>query len=378
VSGSALAYAESDDGIKWRKPALGILSFNGSKENNLVSPYQSGGSVFYDEHGLEAERFKTLHFGKLPEEPAASGGTSDAKYGLYGLSSPDGHHWTKHPKPLVRYFADTVNVAGWDPLLKRYVGFFRHHFSGRTISRAETEDFWNWPTPEPLLYAGPLDSPADDYYTSCYTCYPGQPSLRLLFPAIYHHDTDAVDVRLGSSRDGRVFQLNSYTPILRAGGSGESDGSLYANPNLIQLPDGRLALPCDAYSTTHNEAFYKNFYGDYGTPAAVTWALWKDGRLAGIQAEEHGEFTMNATPFSGSDIEINARTGRAGSAELELRERGKPVPGFSFADAVPFGGDSVWEKYRWKNGATPAKLKGKYLELSFRLRSAKIFACRFV
>ena len=33
---SMTAYAESDDGIHWRKPSLGIIEFQGSKENNLV------------------------------------------------------------------------------------------------------------------------------------------------------------------------------------------------------------------------------------------------------------------------------------------------------------------------------------------------------
>ena len=30
------AYAESDDGIHWRKPSLGLHEFNGSKANNIV------------------------------------------------------------------------------------------------------------------------------------------------------------------------------------------------------------------------------------------------------------------------------------------------------------------------------------------------------
>ena len=29
-------YAESKDGVNWRKPKLGIVEYNGSRENNLV------------------------------------------------------------------------------------------------------------------------------------------------------------------------------------------------------------------------------------------------------------------------------------------------------------------------------------------------------
>jgi hypothetical protein len=31
-----LCYAESDDGIHWRKPNLGLFEFNGSKDNNII------------------------------------------------------------------------------------------------------------------------------------------------------------------------------------------------------------------------------------------------------------------------------------------------------------------------------------------------------
>lgn len=378
LSGSALAYAESNDGITWTKPVQKVLSFQGSKENNLVSPYNNGGTVFRDDHGLPEERYKSFHFDELPKDTVAPNAGSMARYGLYGTTSPDGYRWKKNPKPLIRYFSDTVNIAGWDPLMQKYIGYFRHHLSGRTISRAETNDFWEWPAPQPFMYAGPLDGPAEDYYTNCYTTYPGEPSLRLLFPAIYHRDNDSVDVRLSVSRDGRAFQWVSYEPILKPGASGEWDGgSLYAHPDLVQLPDGRLALPYDAYNTTHNEIFFQNFYTDYKATSGIAWALWDDARLAGIQADEFGQFTTNSTIFDGKQIQLNARTMRAGSVEVELRERGKAVPGFSFDECVPQSGNSVWTNCQWKGQDSLANFRGKYLELAIRLRSAKIFALRF-
>ncbi len=378
LSGSALAYAESRDGWTWTKPSLGILNAVDTPENNLVSPFVNGGAVFRDDHGPASERYKAFHFDALPKSDDPGEKSTATRYGLYGFSSPDGYQWTRNPEPLIRYFSDTCNVAAWDPLLGKYVGYFRHHLSGRTISRAETDDFWNWPDPQPLLYAGPLDSPAEDYYTNSYTTYPGDPSLRLLFPAIYHRDHDGVDVRLAVSRDGRAFQWLSYEPVIQLGKAGDWDGgSLYANPNLVQLPDGRLALPFDALSLTHNEYFFENFYKDYPSQSGVAWALWKDGRLAGIEAVESGGFTTVAAPFDGRRIQLNARTARGGSVEVELREKGKPVPGFTLADALPFRGDELWADLHWKGREHLDSLRGKWLELAFRLRSAKVFAVRF-
>jgi len=55
----------------------------------------------------------------------------------------------------------------------------------------------------------------------------------------------------------------------------------------------------------------------------------------------HRKFTTQEAPFQGSHIEINARTTRGGEVDVELREHGKALEGFSFADCVPFNGDAV-------------------------------------
>ena len=379
VSGTALAYAESTDGEKWVKPSLKVLSYQGSLDNNLVCPFNNGGAIFRDDHGPPEERYKGFNFDKLPPDETEKDGKPKAQYGLYGVSSPDGYHWTKNPKPLVRYFADTTNIAAWDPLLKTYVGFFRNHLGGRSISRAETTDFWNWPEPQPLLHPGSMDSPSDDYYTNCYTTYPDDPSLRLIFPGIYHHDDDSVDIRLGVSRNGRVYQWVSMDPIIALGKPGEwASGSIYADPQLVHLPDGRLALPYGGFNTTHNEVWFQNFYGEYGVHGKFGWAMWKDGRLAGIEAAETGEFAMHSTGLTGTEIQINARTARAGAVQVELRQKGQPLKGFAFEDSLPFSGDEVWAACRWKGNPDLAALRGKTVEVRFRLRSAKIFACKFV
>lgn len=46
---TALAYAQSPDGLEWERPALGITEFKGSCKNNLLRLYAHGSSVIYDE-----------------------------------------------------------------------------------------------------------------------------------------------------------------------------------------------------------------------------------------------------------------------------------------------------------------------------------------
>ena len=47
----AICYAVSQDGIKWEKPELGLVEFNGSKQNNIVWRGPHGSGVFKDLRG---------------------------------------------------------------------------------------------------------------------------------------------------------------------------------------------------------------------------------------------------------------------------------------------------------------------------------------
>ena len=56
---SLVGYAESDDGITWRKPELGLTEFNGSKRNNLVKMLRGviTLSVIYDKEAPPEHRY---------------------------------------------------------------------------------------------------------------------------------------------------------------------------------------------------------------------------------------------------------------------------------------------------------------------------------
>ncbi|MCA9094766.1 MAG: hypothetical protein KDA68_14865, partial [Planctomycetaceae bacterium] len=95
--GQFCCYAESDDGIHWRKPKLGLHEFQGSKENNIVMVRQKVGeatsepgepAVFKDENpdAPADARYKAL----MP----ANRGPTDHRRGLLAFKSPDGLHWS--------------------------------------------------------------------------------------------------------------------------------------------------------------------------------------------------------------------------------------------------------------------------------------------
>ena len=112
---SAMCYAESDDGIHWRKPSLGIVEFEGSKDNNIVL---ADGPV----PGMRI--IAGLMAVTRDENPAAP---PEARYKAFCLSvkprgiapfqSADGIHWKPMTdKPIIVDGAfDNQNVVFWNP-----------------------------------------------------------------------------------------------------------------------------------------------------------------------------------------------------------------------------------------------------------------------
>jgi hypothetical protein len=187
-------------------------------------------------------------------------------------------------------------------------------------------------------------------------------------------------VRMAISSDGRGYNFVSHEPVLGPGAPGEWDcGQVYTQPSLVRLPDGRLALPYCGYSHTHNEGF-GNYYKDWpADPGGLAWAMWDDGRLAGVVADEVGDFHgSNTEALNGEVILINARTDPGGKVEVELvsKATNAPLRGFNFADCVPFTGDGLWVPLQWKGQADMSALDGQRFLLHFRLTKGKLFGYR--
>ena len=78
--GDLTCYAESDDGINWVKPNLGIFTFNGSPDNNIIWDLH-GASVFIDRQEKDAnKRYKAIGFCRRYRN-------------IFLIVSADGIHW---------------------------------------------------------------------------------------------------------------------------------------------------------------------------------------------------------------------------------------------------------------------------------------------
>ena len=128
-----ICYAESDDCMTWRKPALGICEYKGSKENNILLMPN-----FPIEELTSFDNIKVMY----DENPACP---EDEKYKatlawcghktLVYLLSGDGIRWRWGGVVTTEGEFDSHNLAIWDRHGERYLAYFRdEHIPDESVS----------------------------------------------------------------------------------------------------------------------------------------------------------------------------------------------------------------------------------------------------
>ena len=131
-----VCYAESEDGLSWRKPLMDIRKYDGEL-SNIVEIGPHGAGIFKDTHETEpARRFK-MFFNENPMSVAFSA---------------DGLHWAPPVKcPQIEAAGDTHNNALWSPERGKYVGLTRLWDKVRQVGRTESPDFLTWTKAQVVL-----------------------------------------------------------------------------------------------------------------------------------------------------------------------------------------------------------------------------------
>jgi hypothetical protein len=195
-----ICYATSKDGIKWDKPNLGLIEYNGSKQNNIVWRGPHGAGIFKDLHENDPDRrFKMII------------------QGLAVSYSADGIHWTDKVKVKgVSVAGDTHNNALWAPTLNKYVGITRTWIKKegrikreREVARIESDDFENWTKEETVLQGEEYDlqpyAMPTFYYAGVY----------LGLVAIHEQSSDKVWTELTWSPDTKKwYRIDAGNPLI--------------------------------------------------------------------------------------------------------------------------------------------------------------------
>ena len=374
------AYAESEDGIHWEKPSLGIIEFEGSRDNNLVwagpginmAPFLDGNPDTPDD-----QRHKAIvrTYG-TPEVPD--------RRGVLALASPDGIRWrTLEDDPIMTEGPfDSHNIAFWDTNRKEYVAYTRGVGGGdgpfrgghRWIRRATSKDFVNWSALE-NIEAG--DTPFEHLYTNSCVQYERAPGVYLMFPSrlVLEHTPDphwpegpgVNDIVFMSSRDGLHFDRGFMEAFI---GPGHDRGNWHERG--IYMGRGIL----------HTSPEELSMYGEENTKLptqrVTRYVLRTDGFVSVNAGYGGGEFTTKPLMFTGSELELNYSTSAIGSVRVEMQDaEGRPRPGYTLDDCPEIFGDEIEGVVEWRSGGDVSALAGKPVRLRFVMKDADLYAFRF-
>ena len=391
-------YATSTDGIHWERPNLGLIDYQGSRENNIISLDLNHGSIFKDPSAEPERRFKCILGAGKYEYVAVYGGGARFRYdeippetwhygSVGGLYSPDGIHWTACEKPIMPWYTDTRNVAFWDDRIQKYVAYVRWNeylrvedgaqrgsFDYRAIGRSESTDFENFPVPE-KIHEPDFDNPEDadmwggGLYDTAALKYPLADDAYFIFTAAYYHTTDALDIQLATSRDG-IHLTRWREPFVRLGPDGAFDSMmLYMGVGVLPFGD-ELRLYYAGYDQPHDKVPSKEY-----CPAIGSALLRLDGFVSQDAAGQEGWLTTLPFTCEGSHLEVNMDGSARGWLKVEILDEGmQPLKGFTEAEADRLGGSSTAQIVTWDGKQDLSALKGQTVRLRFVGQSVKLYA----
>jgi len=376
-----VCYAESSDGIKWTRPKLNIIEFNGSKKNNII--WTGTGShnfaPFIDTNPAVKENEKYKAVGAYDET---------GQNGLFGFASKDGINWELMKNtPIIqesKYVKfDSQNLVFYDNLKNLYIAYHRGWIEGdyngfRVIMRSESGDFENWSESQFLEYEG--DIRQEHLYTNAIAPYFRAPHIYIGFPKrfvperheVEHEYNGVSDGVLMTSRDGKKWK-RWQEAFIRPGIQPER----WINRNNMTawgllVTKSKLNPGIDEISLYSSEAYYT----DKNRLRRFTIRL--DGFVSINATGKQGQFITHPIIFDGNNLVLNYSTSAAGLIKVEIQDlEGKPVDNYSINDCHEIYGDAIEEEVSWKDGYDLSKLRGKPVRLRFVMNDADLYSIRF-
>lgn len=401
-------YAESDDGVKWTKPVLGV-SHRG--DNSLGN----------------AEIYAVIH---TPDDPDPDRRYKRLQYlgpGAYrwgAFFSRDGFRWKGLP--------GTEHKSGYKPVLKgaecasvifdeqsgRYVAIPKMYefvknahqdkpFERRSMTVAFSDDFVNWTEPKVILVPDARDDElatqriaearnaliVDDgeawhhahFYVMSVFPYQGMYlGLLSVFDVSGGGGTKKftaggedgpVQVELTSSRDlinwHRVADRALFIP---RGPDDAFDASTIYTANRPVILDDEIRIYYGGIKHSHGSGLYHG--GEYDKTrlgSGIGLATLPIDRFVSISAGDTpapGTLTTKPLRFKGDQLVINASAPN-GSIRIEiLDEKGQPIDGY----AGRFTGDALRHQVNWQGAKDLSALIGRTVRLRFHLHHADLYS----
>ncbi len=399
-----VCYAESCDGLHWEKPNLGIVEYNGSKENNIIiENLPDNFTVMKDQNPNCPPEMKYKAIGSVRDINYLDGNHRNL---LALWISADGIHFERHSIISRGYAYDTQNSLHWNRHTNKYYCYIRgfrkakdnpqsrfEEVDVRTNMVLESEDLVNWSNAKYLNYNGegyPL-------YTNCVTAYPYDDRYYVGFPTRYvqrrewtknydqlcgtkkRKERMEIAARLGLAVTDCVFMssrdnVNWYRfdeAIITPGIENEENwvyGDCYpALGGLVETPSPFKNCPPELSVYVYNHHWMDS-------PVELVRYVYRRDGMASVKATYEKKKLLTKTfTFEGGSLKLNFATSARGCIYLRiLDEYNIPIEGYSTFEIF---GDSIDRAIDFDKPLS--ELSGKAVKFEFTMSDAEIFSMTF-
>lgn len=402
--------AESDDGVEWTCPSLGLVERDGSRDNNVIM-----GPHYHDASGADLtgptgpEGFCVLDGLRHPTPHARArytalylAGPMDRPCGICMAYSEDGLTWTGYPEnPVIRGWPDNLNNFFYDERLGHYVLYMRPithagpHSANRKIARAESEDLVHWSLPQVVMDTDERDADAFDFFdeSAASKGAPNPPRGRgvqfygmtvvpyrgcyLGFLQVYNVRTGGMHLELVHSPDGvRWLRELERTPFAAPRGPGHIDAGMIVSAICHSgiVVDDAHRVYCTATNRNHHG---KVLDGDAMRAGILLYTQRRD-RWVGYEAgEQEAELLTRPFEWDGGRLTLNAKIADGGAIGVQLENAwGHPVHEHTRDKFGPLAGplDSLDAPVLWSGRPGIKSWTSEPLRLRFFLKHATLYA----
>jgi len=388
-----MCYAESQDGIHWTRPNVGIYKFRNFPDENNILHWRNAIRVFIDPKESDpAKRFKGFFYHRPPNFFVE---------GLYLYSSPDGVHWHRESdrwvfpvreRTRIEPFHAAFRSQGkryslpdggtnnalvyYDEVLDKYVADVKYKLGDvQSVARSESDDLIHWTNPRFVLYQDAFDEGDDLYflYTFPYeSVWLGM--LRTKKPRSKTVPWKQVSVELTISHDGRNYSraVNRHE-LIPLGDPDAWDADYNRVPCAPVVLDDEIRF----YYTGQRDSSRDGYKHQQFAIGLAT--LRRDGFVSLNAADKPGTVLTRPVCYKGGKLFINADVAQGGYVKARVRGmEGEMLQDYGFDDCVPMTKDVTREQVEWKSHATlpaaPGKKPHEHVRFEFEVKNAKLYS----
>lgn len=394
-----VGYAESDDGIEWRKPRLGLVEYHG-KDNNLVDLSGHPPTIFIDPEAPLSHRYRaTMCTGGSTHQGASRGLKVN---GYYTAHSADGLHWT-YDQDTPRWPHADVITSIYHPGQRRGIAAMK---STPFVNGIPRRSVWTadlikgvWSDAHAALLPDEFDDigavargyVSGDYY-GMGLMPAGTGTVGFLWQfrhSLPRTQGDGTGV-FGATDVSLVYQVAPGDRWLHMPGRPDfishldppwAHGGIYTASCPVDVGDEQRLYFCSA---TESHGWYVNDQWQINDTlkqdlidrgmARIGFASWPNSRLFSLDADPEGIVSLGRQPpMHPARLILNAKVRPGGSIRAEIPD----APGYELNATVPITGDHLAIPVAWRQGTRLPAGTGAASRINLHLDRAELFAYEF-